>query len=152
MKYNFETLRSYALWYYFRYFPSVKRLQEKMLEKAKDQKLVEKVYKDIVHLTQEKQVMIDKIHIYLIRNKNLNYIRQQLMVKGFEKDMIGEILEEYFLQDGKSLLQENSLFIKIQNYKSSHKSLRFIRQKFIERPEDKDVVEEVISQVYPDGE
>jgi hypothetical protein len=33
MKYDYERLKNYAIWYYFKYFPSAKKLKEKLQEK-----------------------------------------------------------------------------------------------------------------------
>jgi hypothetical protein len=43
--YDFQRLRDYALWYYFRYFPSNKRLQIKLQEKSRHEpELAPKVF------------------------------------------------------------------------------------------------------------
>jgi hypothetical protein len=81
MKYTYETLKNYALWYYFRYFPSNKVLFDKLNEKTEDHELSKKVYKNIEHLLNEKQVIEDKIRLYLMRNKNLRYIKLKLLEK-----------------------------------------------------------------------
>ena len=57
MKYNFDTLKNYALWYYFRYFPSRKKLLEKLKEKSQDREISEKVFENISHLFQEESVI-----------------------------------------------------------------------------------------------
>jgi len=80
MKYNYESLKNYALWYYFKYFPSLKKLQSKLMEKLPDEEICEKVMKNISHLINEKQVIGDKIRLYLMRNKNLNYIKSKLIL------------------------------------------------------------------------
>ena len=57
MNYNFENLKNYALWYYFRYFPSSKKLLEKLNEKSKNNELSLKVFENISHLVNDKQVV-----------------------------------------------------------------------------------------------
>ncbi len=152
MKYNFDTLKNYALWYYFRYFPSRKKLLEKLKEKSQDREISEKVFENISHLFQEEQVIWDKIRLYLLRNKNLKYITGKLLEKWFEKDMIQEILENNFLREGESLLNEKSLFIKIENYKNAGKSIQYVKQKLIERQEDREMIEKIIDDIFYDGE
>jgi len=117
--YNYERLRNYALWYYFKYFPSVKKLNQKMMEKSLDSELTKKVYDSIKHLCEEQRVLEDKIRLYLLRNKNARYIKTQLISKGFEHDMIENFLQKEFFDEEKSLLNPSSIFHKIQNYKNA---------------------------------
>lgn len=152
MKYHFETLKNYALWYYFRYFPSSKKLLQKLEEKAQDREISQKVFENISHLINEKQVIGDKIRLYLMRNKNLNYIKNKLILAWFEKYLIQEILENDFLEEWKSLLSEKSLFIKIENYKNAGKSIQYVKQKLIERQEDRELIEWIIEDIFQDGE
>lgn len=152
MKYNFERLKNYALWYYFKYFPSSKKLQEKLFEKSKDEEMSKKVFESIKYLIQEKQVIWDKIRLYLLRNKNFNYIKFNLIKKWFEKEMVLDIFQNDFLEEWKSLLNTKSLCIKIENYKNAWKSINYIRQKLIERSEDREVVESIIKEVFENWE
>lgn len=148
MKYNFETLKNYALWYYFKYFPSNKRLQEKLNEKSWDEDLTKKVFENIKHLLDEKRVIEDKIRLYLLRNKNLNYIKLHLLEKWFPKELYNSILEESFLNSWESLLNEKSLYIKIENYKNAWKSINYVKNKLIERKEDRELVENILNEIF----
>lgn len=152
MKYNFETLKNYALWYYFRYFPSSRKLLQKLEEKVEDRELSKKVFENISHLINDKQVIWDKIRLYLMRNKNLNYIKNKLILAWFDKYLVQEILAQDFLQEWESLLNKKSLFIKIENYKKAWKSINYIRQKLVERPEDREVVEWIIEEIFDSWE
>lgn len=152
MKYNFETLKNYALWYYFRYFPSSSKLLQKLEEKVEDRELSKKVFENISHLINDTQVIWDKIRLYLIRNKNLKYIKNKLVLAWFDKYLVQEILAQDFLQEWESLLNKKSLFIKIENYKKAWKSINYIRQKLVERPEDREVVEWIIEEIFDSWE
>lgn len=152
MKYTFDTLKNYGLWYYFRYFPSSKKLLEKLYEKSKDREVSQKVFENISYLIDEKQVIWDKIRLYLMRNKNLRYIKQKLWEKWFEKTLVQEILKNDFLEEWKSLLHERSVRIKIENYKNAWKSLQYIKRKLIERPEDREIIESILWSVFQDGD
>lgn len=152
MKYNFDTLKNYALWYYFKYFPSSKRLIEKLNEKSFDTELSKKVFENIKHLINERQVIWDKIRLFLLRNKNLKYIKLKLIEKWFDKVLVEEILQNDFLEDWKSLLNEKSLYIKIENYKNAWKSINYIKQKLIERLEDRELVENIITSIFENWE
>lgn len=148
MKHTFDTLKNYALWYYFRYFPSKNKLEKKLLEKVDDKELTMKVLWNINHLLDDKKVIWDKIRVYLIKNKNLNYIKTKLILAWFDKYEVEDILNTEFLEENKSLLNEKSLKIKIQNYKNAWKSISYIKSKLIERQEDRELVENILSEVF----
>jgi uncharacterized protein Yka (UPF0111/DUF47 family) len=97
---DFQKLKDYALWYYFKYFPSNERLFNKLLEKTnKNKDLVKDVYDNIKHLFREEDIIRDKINNYLFRNKNLNYIKQKLFIKKFPKNIYEEILKNDFIKE-----------------------------------------------------
>jgi hypothetical protein len=97
--YTFDSLKNYALWYYFKYFVSPKKLIQKLKEKSKDTDLPEKVFENIKYLIDEKQVISDKIRLYLLANKNYTYIKNKLAEKLFDKTLVKEILEkDFFLE------------------------------------------------------
>lgn len=146
--YTFDSLKNYALWYYFKYFVSPKKLMQKLKEKSKDSDLPEKVFENITHLIDEKQVISDKIRLYLLANKNYTYIKNKLAEKLFDKTLVKEILDRDFFIEGESLLSENSLRIKIQNYKSKNKSITYIRQKLVDRQEDKEIIDIIIDEIF----
>ncbi len=150
--YNSERLKNYALWYYFKYFPSIQKLQQKLFEKSKDQELSQKIWKSMEHLCDEQRVLEDKIRVYLIRNKNVRYIKTQLIAKWFEKEMIENFLQKEFFDEEKSLLNPISIQHKIQNYKNAGKSKRSIRQKLIESKQDEEIVEEIIQNLFQEDE
>ena len=96
MNYNNEnTLRDYALWYYFRYYPSNKRLENKLFEKSKNKELTDTVVASIIHLFQEDQILKAKIDNYIYRNKNYRYIEQKMREKLFPSQKVSEYLETY---------------------------------------------------------
>lgn len=152
MKYNYDSLRNYALRYYFKYFPSQNKLYSKLIQKSDSEELPKKVLENISHLINEKEVIGDKIRLYLIKNKNLRYIQWKLILAWFEKYMVQEILEKDFLEEWESLLNEKSLFIKIENYKNAGKSISYVKQKLIERPEDRELIERIIQEIFENGE
>lgn len=149
--YNFQRLKDYCLWYYFRYFPSNKRLENKLLEKSNwDKELVNKVISEIKHLLEEENIIRSKIKNYLFRNKNLKYIKQKLYEKLFQKVFIEEILQNEYIEEGKSLLSENFVERKILFYKNKGKSRNYISNKLIERKEDIQIVEKALENVFID--
>lgn len=153
MKHTFDSLKNYALWYYFRYFPSKNKLEEKLLEKIdKNFIIVQEVINNINHLIDDKKVIWDKTRVYLLKNKNLNYIKTKLIQSKFNKYDIENILNKDFLEENKSLLNEKSLRIKIQNYKNAWKSINYIKIKLIERQEDRELIENIISEIFENGD
>ena len=59
---KYERLKSYSLWYYFRYYPSNKKLENKLLEKTENNiDLVNIVIWDIEHLFIEDEIINLKI-------------------------------------------------------------------------------------------
>jgi hypothetical protein len=114
---TFTRLKDYALWYYFKYLPSVKRLENKLLEKTdQNRELVKSVFSDIKHLLQEEQIIESKVKIYIFRNKNLAYIKGKLREKLFDTILTNKILEQYVFED-ESLFNEIYLIKKIENYR-----------------------------------
>lgn len=146
--YTFDSLKNYALRYYFKYFVSPKKLMQKLKEKSKDTDLPEKVFENIKHLIDEKQVIQDKIRLYLLANKNYTYIKNKLTEKLFDKTLVKEILEKDFFIEWESLLNEHSIRIKVQNYKAKNKSITYIKQKLVDRQEDKEIIDKIIDEVF----
>jgi hypothetical protein len=92
--YSFQRLKDYALWYYFRYYPSNTKLLRKLEEKGSREDS-EKVFQEIQRLLQEEQIIAAKIDNYIFRNKNYRYIRQKMTEKLFPKDGVENYLEKY---------------------------------------------------------
>jgi len=92
--YSPQRLRDYALWYYFHYYPSNKRLLEKLSEKGRREDAL-RVFSDIEHLLQEDDIIASKIENYIFLHKNYKYIRNKMFEKGFPKDKIESFLEKY---------------------------------------------------------
>lgn len=125
-KYSQQRLKDYALWYYFRYYPSNNRLLQKLREKGSTEN-TEQVFKDILHLMQEDEIIKAKIDNYIFRNKNYRYIRQKMREKLFNSEKVESYLEKY-INSGESILDENFLRKKIENYISKGKSRYYIFQ------------------------
>lgn len=149
---KYDTLRDYALWYYFRYYPSSQKLKSKLFDKSKDTLLVNKVFDNIKNLINEREVIDSKINTYLIKNKNINYIKSKLLEKLFDKDMVLDILEEKFLSKNQSLLSKDFLYREVTRLKNNNKSISYIKNKLIDNQNDKSLVLEVIDDVFEGGE
>jgi len=148
--YSLQRLKDYALWYYFRYYPSNKKLLSKLIEKWGED-TAKKVYSDIEHLLQETEIIASKIDNYVFRNKNYRYIRTKMFEKWFSKESVEKYLEKY-TESWKSILDTDFLKRKIDTYARKGKSRRFIFQTLSETPEDREVLEELLDEYFRDGE
>lgn len=150
MNYNNEnTLRDYALWYYFRYYPSNKRIENKLFEKSKDKGLVDTVILSISHLFQEDQILAAKIDNYIYRNKNYRYIENKMREKLFPSEKVQVYLEKY-RNSWESLLQEDFLRRKIRNFKQKGKSHTYIMNKLWETKLDREKLDSILSEFTDD--
>ena len=148
--YAYQRLHDYALWYYFRYYPSNARLLQKLQEKGNKEDS-QKVFQDISHLLQEDQIIASKIDTYIFRNKNYRYIRQKMREKLFESKKVEVYLEKY-ISSWESILTEDFLRRKIEILISKGKSQRYISTKLWETPEDKEKLEPLLSEYFADWE
>lgn len=140
--------KDYSLWYYFRYYPSINRLKEKLKEKTQNNTvLIENIFKEIWHLFNDLEVLDSKVQNLLFRNKNKRYIITNLTQKKFNKDDIYNTLNKYTIE-WESLLNENFIERKVLQLISKNKSKQYIRNKLIEQPEDKQIVEKVLSEQF----
>lgn len=160
-----QKIIDYAIWYYLRYFPSTQKLRNKLTDKFGPNSEKWKKYggifpEDIDYILNEKlwpiideaEVIRANIRGYIGRWKNLNYIKSKLYEKQFIKDDYEQILSEEFDSDTQTLLKYQKLFKQAQTLKNKNKPANYIRQKFIERSLDKQLVEDVIAEIFPDGE
>lgn len=145
---TFQRGRDYTLWYYFRYYPSVNRLKEKLNEKTyNNTELIDQIFKDVWYLFKDLEVLDSKVQNLIFRNKNKRYIITNLVQKKFSKVDIYNTLDKYSTQ-GESLLTENFIERKIIQLINKNKSKQYIRNKLIEQPEDKVVVEKILWKIY----
>jgi len=151
--YKRERLKNYALWYYLRFYPSTNRLREKLLEKSWDNlDLPNIIISEMKNIIKEEEVIKAKISNFLNKNKNLNYIKQKLREKKFDKDICEKILYWEFIEEDKSLLSEDFIIKKILNLKNKWKSKNYIKNNLIERNEDRELVETNLEEIFNNGE
>lgn len=148
--YTFQRLKDYALWYYFRYYPSDARLLQKLIEKG-DIGDANIIYKNIQHLMQEDEIIKAKIDNYLFRNKNFRYIRQKMREKLFPIEKIETYLKP-MLESWESILDEIFLRKKIENFTSRGKSRSYIFYSLWETAADREILESLLSEYFPEWE
>ncbi|NUJ97923.1 hypothetical protein HGA92_04015 [Candidatus Gracilibacteria bacterium] len=148
-----EVLKNYAIFYYLKYFPSIKKLEEKLGEKSGgDKNFISQIIESLKSIIDEKTNIENRIKYMLDRHKNLSYIKQNLMQKNFDKALVEEILKRDFLKDGESLLDTEYIRRKIISYKEKGKSKNYIKSKLIEREEDKKEVLTILDEIFSSGE
>lgn len=156
-----QKIIDYAIWYYLKYFPSKIWLEKKLFEKFWPESEKWKIYgwiwkKEIDFIINEKmknlifeeQVAKSKIKSYVEKNKNFSYIKSKMFQKYFQKDLVLKILKEEFDFENKSLLNYEKLRKQIFSLKQKWKSKFYIKQKFLERKQDKEIIEDILSEIF----
>lgn len=160
-----QKIVDYAIWYYLKYFPSKKALEKKLFEKFWPNSEKWKVYwwiweKEIDFILNQKmssiifeeEVAKSKIRNYIEKNKNFSYIKTKMFQKYFDKELVLLILREEYNFENETLLNEEKLKKQIILLKQKGKSKNYIKNKFLERNQDKDLVENILSEVFCDWE
>ena len=160
-----QKIIDYAIWYYCKYFPSKKALEKKLLEKFWPNSEKWKIYgwiwqkeidfiisESMRNLIFEEEVARSKIKIYVEKNKNLNYIKNKMYQKFFDKDLVLSILREEYDFENETLLDFDKLKKQIFLLKQKWKSKNYIRNKFLERSQDKDLVGWILKEIFSDWE
>lgn len=145
---TYQRLKDYTIWYYFRYFPSVWKLRFKLSVKTqKNNELIDQLFWEIGHLFDDKPILESKIQNYIFRNKNKNYIITQLISKQFNRKDIFNLLDKYTIE-GESMLDSDFIERKILILKNKNKSRSYIKNKLIEQPEDRQLVENILNEIF----
>jgi len=160
-----QKIINYAIWYYLKYFPSIKKLRQKLdmkfgpksekwqkygwiFEDDIDYILEEKMWNILV----EKEIISSKIRSYIARWKNYYYIVQKLTEKMFVKEEFEEVLRTEFDSDNTSLINSEKLYKQVLNLKKKNKSKNYIRNKFVDRKLDEPIVDKVLWDLFIDWE
>lgn len=160
-----QKIINYALWYYLKYFPSISKLKQKIDFKfgpksEKGQKhwwifeddinyiIEEKMWNILV----EKQIITSTINNYINKWKNLFYIRSKLNEKLFIKEEYTKILIEDFDIDNTSLLRTEKVFKQINTLYKKNKSRSYIRNTFVERNLDAEIIDPILEEIFIDWE
>ena len=160
-----QKIVDYAIWYYLRYYPSVKKMRRKLIEKfgpdsekwkkywGIDDEYIDNLFENkLQNIVQEYEVCRAKIASYKQKNKNVNYIRSNLSQKLFDRDMIDEILETEYEISENTILWQDKLRKKVLQLQKKGKSILSVKMALIERPQDKELVEWLIDEVFAEWE
>jgi len=99
----------YAIWYYLKYYPSPKKLSQKLKEKfweesenwkkywwISDKEIDFIINEKLKNIIREDEVIKAKIRNYIAKWKSKLYIKQKLFERQEKKDLIEKYLEECF--------------------------------------------------------
>ena len=150
LKYNYQRLKNYAEWYYFCYYPSNEKFFKKLCEKW-ELSDAEKIYAEMEEFLVEDRTLETIIENYIHRNKNYRYIASKMREKLFSVEKVEKYLEKY-RESWESLLREEYLIRKIENFLQKGKSKNYIFQKLWETPEDKELLEHIFQKYFYEWE
>ena len=108
--------------------------------------MVNKVLNGVKHLIEEEKMIKNMVSQLRHRWKNINYISNKLYWKKFDGLLIKKTMNQ--LRSEWTLLKEYTLEDKFNYYKWKGKSKFEIRRMFIERNQDKEVVEKTLEKVF----
>lgn len=104
-----QKIVDYAIWYYLKYYPSPKKLTQKLLEKFGEKSENWKKYwwigqveidyifqEKLINILQEELVIESKIRTYKNKWKSQMYIKQKLFERGEDIELIEKYLLEAF--------------------------------------------------------
>lgn len=160
-----QKIINYAIWYYLKYFPSINKLKKKIdfkfwpnSEKGKKywgifEDDIDFIINDkLANILVEKEIIISTINNYINKGKNLNYIKSKLNEKWFIPEEYNKILVEDFDSDNSSLLNYEKVYKQILTLYKKNKSKNFIRNKFVERKIDSEIVDGILEEIFVDWE
>lgn len=104
-----QKIIDYAIWYYLKYYPSPKKLTQKLLDKfwidsenwqkywwIKQEEIDFIFWEKLRNIIQEDEVIKSKIKNYKLKWKSKLYIKQKLFERQENKDLIEKYLKEAF--------------------------------------------------------
>ncbi|MDP2090585.1 MAG: RecX family transcriptional regulator [Candidatus Gracilibacteria bacterium] len=134
-----QKIVDYAIWYYLKYYPSPKKLTQKLLEKFGEKSENGKKYggigqveidyifqEKLINILQEELVIESKIRTYKNKGKSQMYIKQKLFERGEDIELIEKYLLEAFSEGELEQLEKeyNKLVGKYEKQKILEKLYR----------------------------
>lgn len=151
---NFDKLKNYGIKYSQKYFPSYKKLLNKLIEKSKNEELslsvLEYLMTHNIQLTDK--ILIDNyFNNYLLIWKNYNKIKELLTKKWFEKSDIDNKINKSKDDTQWSLLDPFILTKKIERLLKSWKSEFYIKNKLADTKYDLELINEILLELNFDN-
>ena len=121
-----QKIVDYAIWYYLKYYPSPKKLTQKLIEKFGEKSESWKKYwwiwqieidyiltEKLRNIIQEEEVIQSKIRTFKNKWKSKLYIKQKLFERQEDKNIIDQFMQEAFLDGEYELVKKE--YEKIKN-------------------------------------
>jgi len=156
-----QKIVDYAIWYYLRYFPSINKVRQKLKEKfwpeSEKGKKYWGIFEDDIdyiilekmkNILCEKQIITSKINNYINKWKNTFYIKSKLYEKGFIKSEYENILVNDFNIEETSILNYEKVYKQINVLYKKNKSKNYIRNKYEENNFDRELIEEILEDIF----
>ncbi len=145
-------LKNYAEWYYTKYFPSRKKLLEKLLSKESEREVVDRVMNDLSSLIVEEQNVESRVHAWIQAGKTEQYIKTKLLQKKFDTDIVRKTLETYESSFSSPDIYRGKIEQFIEKRKRQHSSRHKIQYELRSLyPDLKSLIEEMLAD-YDDEE
>ncbi len=142
---DIDNLKQYWLNYIYKYFPTKNKLKEKLYQKVEDLDIALKVFDELTKYIDEEKMIEEVIKNHTFLWKNIDYIKQKLFLKKFDKDLISKHI--ILLQSWPSLLNKDKVLKEILSLKQKNKSINYIKQKLIKREKDREFVENILEEI-----
>lgn len=147
-----QKIIDYAIWYYLKYYPSPRKLEqklrEKFWEKSENWQKYWWIWQDEIdfilqeklrNIIQEDEVIQSKIRTFKNKWKSKLYIKQKLFERQEDKELIDKYLEEAFLEW--ELEQLNKEYEKIRYKFEKQKIFEKLYRKWFKYDDIKKIVE-----------
>ncbi|MDQ7023069.1 MAG: RecX family transcriptional regulator [Candidatus Gracilibacteria bacterium] len=147
------------------YFPSINKLKQKLDFKFGPKSERGEKYggifeadinfiisEKLINILVEKEIITSTINNYINKGKNLFYIKSKLAEKMFIKEDYEEILVKDFDIENSSLLNADKIYKQIKTLYKKNKSKNYIRNKFVENSFDAEIVDELLLDLFSDGQ
>ena len=144
-----QKIVDYAIWYYLKYYPSPKKLTQKLIEKFGEKSENWKKYwwiwqieidyiltEKLRNIIQEEEVIQSKIRTFKNKWKSKLYIKQKLFERQEDKNLIEQFMQEAFLDGEYELVKKEYEKIKNKlnlNNVENLPNTRLEQQKIIEK-------------------
>lgn len=147
-----ESLLNYAAWYAMRYFPSLRKLRESLMEKSfNNEVLVASVMEEMTAYISEERIVDGLVRMYTEQSKTRPYIEQKLKLKKFWEDIIMSTLESYRDSFISWTAYEPVITRKMNDYLGKNKSKKYIIGTLTQGyPNFKNEINTLLNDVTPD--
>jgi len=149
-----DKLANYAINYIQKYFPSSKKLLNKLIEKSKNEELSKEILNKMYEnwIQQKDEVLcLNYLNHNMAMWKNYSKIKTLLQRKLFDTKLIDSLIEKKKEEVNYSLLDPFSLERKILTLLNKWKSEFYIKNKFVNTEYDRILIDEILEKINFDN-